>query len=83
MGIMAGFFETRAQGPNREQFRLFCVLENADPAELQRRGLVRPSIAVITGLRKPWMMSFTLTDYTHVRAIGHAYLGTLPRRIAT
>lgn len=50
-GNMAGHYEVRATGPDREQFRLFCILENADEPELNRRGLDRPAIAVITGLR--------------------------------
>ncbi|MHB1626516.1 MAG: hypothetical protein ACYCTZ_15060 [Candidatus Dormibacteria bacterium] len=81
-GIMAGYFEARAQGPNREQFRLFCILENADSTELRRRGLPGPSIAVMTGMRKPWMTAFTPADYLRVQAVGTAYLATVPRRIA-
>lgn len=82
-GIMAGFYEARGQGAEREQFRLFCVLENANPAELQSRGLSGPSIAVMTGLRKPWMTKFTPADYRRVIAIRTAYLSTLPRPLAT
>ncbi len=52
-GGMAGIYEVRAQGPGREQFRLFCILENGTPEELVRRGLAKPAIAVIAGLRKP------------------------------
>jgi hypothetical protein len=52
-GAMSGWYEIRLTGPGRDQFRLFCLLENAAPAELARRGLSRPAIAVITGLRKP------------------------------
>lgn len=55
---MRGYYEARAQGPAREQFRLFCILENAEPEELRRRGLNGPAIAVITGLRKRWMTTF-------------------------
>ena len=29
-GSMGGYYEVRATGPQREQFRLFCVLENAE-----------------------------------------------------
>lgn len=72
----------RAQGPKREQFRLFCVLENADKAELERRGLRRPAIAVITGMRKPWMTKFTDKDYKNVRRFGDAYRSKVPRSIA-
>ena len=50
-GEMGGYYEVRASGPSREQFRLFCLLENADAQELSRRGLPGPAIAVITGLR--------------------------------
>jgi hypothetical protein len=31
---------------------LFCLLENGTGDELARRGLPRPAIAVITGMRK-------------------------------
>ncbi len=59
-GSMGGYHEVRAQGPNREQFRLFCILENGTPEELtRRRSLSRPTIAVITGMRKPWMTPFS------------------------
>ena len=36
-GDMGGYYEVRSQGPKREQFRLFCILENAGAEELQRR----------------------------------------------
>jgi hypothetical protein len=48
-GTMSGWYEIRLTGPGREQFRLFCLLENADDDELLRRGLTKPAIAVITG----------------------------------
>ncbi len=82
-GSMGGFYEVRASGPGREQFRLYCILENADEAELRRRGLPRPAIAVLTGLRKQWMTKFSEADYQRVRAIGEEYRGTYPRRVAT
>jgi len=50
---------------------------------LARRGLPGPTIAVITGLRKPWRTVFTEADYQHVRDLGAAYLTALPRHIAT
>ena len=82
-GDMGGYYEVRTQGPKREQFRLFCILENAEPKELERRGLPGPAIAVVTGMRKPWMTTFDTGDYAHVRALGDEYLATVPRRIAT
>lgn len=82
-GDMNGYYEVRAQGPKREQFRLFCILENAEKSELKRRGLPGPAIAVITGMRKPWMTKFSDRDYKKVRQLGDAYRSRLPRSIAT
>lgn len=81
-GDMGGYYEVRVQGPGREQFRLFCILDNADSTELQRRGLGKPAIVVITGLRKPWPTTFSERDYAKVRAMGAEYMSSLPRRIA-
>ena len=80
---MRGYYEIRVTGPGREQFRLFCILENARADELARRGLTGPAIAVITGLRKPWRTVFTEADYARVRDLGDAYLASYPRQIAT
>jgi len=81
-GAMGGYFEVRASGPGREQFRLFCVLENADPTELRRRGLPSPAIVVLTGLRKPWRTKFSERDYRAVRILGNDHQSNVPRRIA-
>jgi len=51
---MTGYHEIRLTGPGREQFRLFCLLENASDEELRSRGLTKPAIAVLDGRRKPW-----------------------------
>lgn len=80
-GTMRGYYEVRLTGPGREQFRLFCILDNADAATLAKRGLPRPAIAVIAGGRKPYRTVFSKTDYERVRAMGTAYLESLPRRI--
>ena len=39
-GDMGGYYEVRSQGPKREQFRLFCILENA--VQRSRSGGVFP-----------------------------------------
>lgn len=80
-GSMGGWHEIRLTGPGREQFRLFCVLENAADEELLRRGLTKPAIAVITGMRKPWRTKFSETDYRRVRRLGDEYKMSHPRRI--
>lgn len=82
-GAMAGWHEIRLTGPGREQFRLFCLLENGSRGELARRGLQRPAIAVITGMRKPWRTTFSDRDYQRVRATGQEHRQNYPRRIAT
>lgn len=81
-GAMGGYFEVRASGPGREQFRLFCVLENADPTELRRRSLPSPAIVVLTGLRKPWRTKFSERDYRAVHILGNDHQSNVPRRIA-
>lgn len=78
-GDMGGYFEARAQGPKREQFRLFCILENAAPDELQKRGLPGPAIAVMMGLRKPWMTTFNGPRLRRSPGVGRR----LPRQHAT
>jgi hypothetical protein len=82
-GAMNGWHESRLTGPGREQFRLFCLLENAAAEELGRRGLPRPAIAVVTGMRKPWRTVFSEHDYKSVRDLGDEYRRNYPRRIAT
>lgn len=81
-GDMGGFYEVRCSGPNREQFRLFCILENASKDELKRRGLDKPSIAVITGMRKPWRTKFSNRDYRNVKTLGRNYEDAAPRSLA-
>jgi hypothetical protein len=82
-GEMHGYFEARTQGaPNRTQYRLFCLLENGREAELRRRGLPGPAIAVITGMSKPWMTTFSAADYAPVRMYGADHLARYPRRVA-
>jgi hypothetical protein len=80
---MSGWYEIRITGPGREQFRLFCLLENGTPDELRRRGLPKPAIAVITGMRKPWRTAFSERDYRRVRELGQEFRSGCPRRIAT
>jgi len=79
---MAGYYEVRATGPGREQFRLFCVLEKASLAELGRRGLARPAIVVLTGMRKPWRTTFGDREYRALRPLDDDHRSSFPRRIA-
>jgi hypothetical protein len=67
---MGGWYELRLTRTGREQFRLFCLLENGTGKELARRGLPRPAIAVITGIHKPWWTVFAERDYQRARERG-------------
>jgi hypothetical protein len=81
-GEMGGYYEIRVTGPGREQFRLFCLLENGDPSVLTARGLPGPAIAVITGMRKKIGTVFDKRDYAKVRQLGSDHTAHTPRRIA-
>jgi hypothetical protein len=82
-GTMTGWHEIRLSGPGREQLRLFCLLENANDEELHRRGLRKPAIAVISGMRKPWRTKFSERDYARMRKLGDEHRRNHPRRIGT
>lgn len=82
-GDMGGYHEIRVTGPSRDQFRLFCLLENADKGTLTARGLRGPAIAVITGMRKKTGTVFSDRDYAKVRQLGADHTGRTPRRIAS
>jgi hypothetical protein len=81
-GDMGGYYEIRVTGPSREQFRLFCLLENADKQSLTTRGLRGPAIAVITGMRKKSGTVFSDRDYAKVRHLSDGHTARTPRRIA-
>jgi hypothetical protein len=82
-GEMTGYHEIRLTGPGREQFRLFCLLENASDEELRRRGLTKPAIAVLDGRRKPWRTVLSAADYRAVKKLGEDHKRQHPRRIAS
>jgi hypothetical protein len=56
-----------------------CMLENGSREELAGRGLQRPAIAVITGMRKPWRTVFSDRDYQRVRELGDEHRRNYPR----
>ena len=83
LGTCPSTIDAQFTGPRREQFRLFCVLENGTSEEIAKRGLPRPAIAVITGMRKPWRTAFSDRDYKRVRDFGTEHQRNYPRRLAT
>jgi hypothetical protein len=83
-GSMNGYYEIRVSGPGRVQYRLFCILDNAETKEeLERRGFSDPQITVINGMSKPVGELFTDGEYRkQVRDLGDDYRARFPRRIA-
>ncbi len=75
---MSGFYEARADGENREHFRLFCLLDR-DGAAVGLRG---PSLVIITGMRKSFRTTFTFRNYVSVRLLGDEFLKRRPRSVA-
>jgi len=74
-GKMGGYFEVRVTGPNRKQYRLFCILEH------QRPGLAKKSIVVIDGMSKPHMTVFKDADYAGIRRLADEYRARTPRSV--
>jgi hypothetical protein len=77
-GAMAGYYEVRVDGPRRQHFRLFCVLERAG----RDLGLGGPAIVLLTGMVKAFRTTFSSGDYRKVRQIGDEYRAGIPRSVA-
>jgi hypothetical protein len=81
-GGMGGYYEIRLTGSGRRQYRLFCILDNADANGLRKRGFDRPQIVAITGLVKDSGTKFSTRDYAGVKRLGSEYNAEFPRRVA-
>lgn len=76
-GEMNGVYEARADGPEREHFRLFCLLDRAG-AEV---GLGGPSLVIIAGARKDFKTTLSTADYASIRALRDEFLRRNPRSV--
>lgn len=76
-GDMNGFFEVRVDGPSRDHYRLFCLLDR-NGGDV---GLGGPSIIVIAGAAKPFRTLLSRADYAAVRALGKEFLERTPRSV--
>jgi hypothetical protein len=74
---MSGFYEVRVDGPRREHFRLYCILER-DGAKV---GLGGPSIVLIDGRSKPFKTTLSKADYAAVKMLGDEYRARTPRSV--
>ncbi|QQD76283.1 hypothetical protein I8920_00420 [Curtobacterium sp. YC1] len=79
-GDMKGWFEVRVDGPNREHFRLFCLLDyeavddNGDPVG-------KPYLTIIDGRRKAFKTTISAAEYAKVSALGDEYKRRNPRSV--
>lgn len=75
-GAMTGYYELRADGPDRPRthYRLFCLYDSAVDDE---QGV----LVILTGMQKRFRTKFSDHDYAQVRALGDEYLARTPRSI--
>jgi hypothetical protein len=72
---MSGWFEVRADGPQRHHYRLFCRLD------YDAIGHDKPLLVVIAGLDKAFRTTLSDADYARVRSLGNEYLARNPRSL--
>jgi hypothetical protein len=74
---MKGYYEVRVDGPKRQHYRLFCLLEQ-DESSL---GLGGPSIVIVSGKDKRFLTELSKADYANVRRLGAEYRARRPRSV--
>jgi hypothetical protein len=79
-GAMSGWFEVRVDGPGREHFRVFCLLdlEGITPAGVSAGA----RLVIVDARRKAFRTTLSEADYERVRALGQEYLRRNPRSCA-
>jgi hypothetical protein len=73
---MTGWFEARADGPQRHHYRLYCRLD------YEAKGRDKPLLTVVAGLDKPFRTELSEADYKAVRDLGDEYFFRNPRSVA-
>lgn len=74
-GDMVGYYEVRVNGPRREHFRLFCVLDTK--ATEPKDNL----LTVLCGAKKPFRTELPAAAYKQVRSYGEEYFARPSRSI--
>jgi hypothetical protein len=72
---MSGIFELRVDGPDRQHYRLFCLLDS------KADGAQKPYLVVIHGLDKKFKTKFSPSQYGDIRQLADEYLGANPRSL--
>ena len=74
-GDMTGWFEVRADGPDKFHYRLFCRLD------YEAANFDEPLLAVIAGMKKKFRTVFSSGDYEKVKTLGKRYFADNPRNL--
>lgn len=81
-GTMSGWFEVRIDGPNREHFRLYCLLDYAAISEGPGSPLDhKPCLVIVDGRRKPFRTELSTAEYAAIRQLGEEFLRQNPRSV--
>ncbi len=79
---MAGWFEIRVDGPKREHFRLFCLLDyDAVNDPITKAPVDTPYLVIVDGRRKGFRTTLPESEYAKIRALGAEYRRRNPRSI--
>jgi hypothetical protein len=74
-GEMTGWFEVRVDGPQRNHYRLFCLLD------YEAQGYGKPLLVVVDGRYKAFRTTLSDDDYAQIRALGKEYRARNPRSV--
>lgn len=76
-GAMSGWFEVRVDGPGREHFRVFCLIDLGGVVDSGDSAGAR--LVIVDARRKAFRTTLSDADYERVRALGREYLRRNPR----
>jgi len=71
-GDMSGWFEIRIDGPKREHFRLFCLLDY-DAVDENDEPVAKPFLVIVDGRRKAFRTTLSDAEYSKINALGAEY----------
>jgi hypothetical protein len=82
-GTMSGWFEIRVDGPDREHFRLYCLLDyDAIPEGSSGVLAAKPLLVIIAGRRKPFRTTLSPSEYSEIQQLGCEFRRRNPRSLS-
>lgn len=79
---MAGWFEIRVDGPKREHFRLYCLLDyDAVSDSVTLDPVNKPYLVIVDGRRKLFRTTLPDSEYAKIRTLGAEYRRRNPRSV--